>query len=175
MATKPNGAAEHADIDPAQPVTLPDDGEIIYRSDDAGIPTVEPAEVGSASYASTGEYRTGRRGRKPGSKNKPRTEKQAATDLSGLLLSTHMMLAAFMHVEELELDESEAKRLGDAVNKVQALYDMPIIDPKVMAWINLGLVGCGVYGPRYAAFRIRKRKEKTAKPQTIDAQPIKVM
>lgn len=183
MVTKPNGHAEGGNPDPETddgvPVTVSDDGEIIYRSDDAGIPTVNPSEVSGSSDAPR------RRGRQKGSKNRSggtganqynTYKKQAATDLSGILMSLHMMGAAFLKVPELELDQKEAERLSDAVNRVQAEYNIPILDPKTMAWINLAMVAGGVYGPRIVAHSLRtKREKREGKAQTIDAQPIKVM
>lgn len=37
------------------------------------------------------------------------------------------------------------------------------MDEKTLAWINLGIVACGVYGTRVMAFSVRRRSERTAR------------
>lgn len=181
MATKPNGAEHPADSHLNSesegndfPVISPASAD---DSDGSGIPTVDPSEVGSSSDA------TGKRGRGRPPKNKgggtganqyTKAKQQTAQDLTGILMGLHTMCSAFLKVEELELDQDEAKALSDAVNKVQAEYKMPILDPKTLAWINLGMVAGGVYGPRVAAYSLRKKKERKGKPTTIDAQDARI-
>lgn len=176
MAAKPNGHAEAG-----AGVTQSDDdypiisGPSDSADDGSGIPTVEPSEISGSSDAP----KRGR-GRPRGSTSTKYTSdtkqsKQTAQDLSGILMGIHSMAAAFLKVPELELDQVEAKALGDAVNKVQAEYKIPILDPKTMAWINLLMVTGGVYGPRLAAHSIRKKNERKGKGTTINAQPLKVM
>lgn len=69
------------------------------------------------------------------------------------------MVAAATGVEELNLDDSEAALLSDAVTEVSSHYNT-VIDPKVIAWV--GLIGvCGkIYAPRAMAFKMRKSAEK---------------
>jgi hypothetical protein len=75
-----------------------------------------------------------------------------------------MMLAHLTKVEELELDEKEAKRLAECVARVNALYDGFILSEKQLAWINLGVAGCAVYGPRVMAYKLRMAAEAKGKP-----------
>lgn len=184
MASKPNGHSEGGNSGPTNGAV--EDYPIIGATDSAddgsGIPTVEPSEInGSSDAPKRGRGRpkgsTGNKGGGTGANQYTKAKSQAATDLSGILMSLHLMGAAFLKVPELELDQDEAKRLSDAVNRVQSEYNMPILDPKTLAWINLAMVAGGVYGPRFAAHSIRKKKEKAQKNggQVIDAQPIKVM
>ncbi len=83
-----------------------------------------------------------------------------------------MMLAAITKVEELELDQNEAKRLAEAVTRVNKLYGGFVLSEKTMAWINLGMAGCTVYGPRMVAYSARNKKDKDKKhaPPTINGE-----
>jgi hypothetical protein len=138
---------------------------------ETGIPTVEPTDAEQPAEPSGKR----KRGRPTGAKSSytPRgtaaAEKEAANDLTSLLLSTHMMLAAITKVEELELDQNEAKRLGEAVARINKLYGGFVFSEKTMAWINLGMAGCSIYGPRAIAYSARMKKEREKKPVTIDA------
>jgi hypothetical protein len=178
--SKPNGAAHPADsgVNPDAEDQFPIiSGAGEPDSDGSGIPTVNPSEIGGSSDASGKRGRGRPRGSRTPSNTSSKSTKQTATDLSGILMSAHMMLASFLNVEELELDQKEAERLSEAVNKVQAEYDMPILSPAQLAWINLLMTTGGLYGPRWVAYSLRMKAErKKAKgPTTIDAQPIKVM
>lgn len=179
MATKPNGHAEGGNSNPQNDDSgedYPIIGATGSADDGTGIPTIEPSEVtGSSDAPKRGRGRP--RGSTSTKYTSPGKQKQAATDLTGILFSLHLMGSAFLGIEELELDQNESKRLSDAVNEVQAQYKMPILDPKTMAWINLAITGAGIYGPRVAAHSLRKKKEKQAQKrgQVIEAQPIKVM
>lgn len=75
------------------------------------------------------------------------------------MLSTHAMLSAALEVPELELEEKEAGAIAQSLVEVQRFYPVGI-DEKTLAWINLITVLGGVYGTRYAAVRVRKKREK---------------
>lgn len=84
------------------------------------------------------------------------------------------MAAAFLKVEELELSEPEAKQLGEAVARVNALYGNYMIPEKTAAWINLTMAAGSIYGPRMMAHKLRVKKEKASGkgPVTIDSQKV---
>jgi len=163
------------------------DNEIVYRSDDEpsgtqgenGIPVVEPETIRFEPDASE-QPRRGR-GRPRGSsgastKSSRADQKQATTDLTGILLSIHLMAASIVQVKELELDEKEAQRLSAAINRVNVLYGGFILPEKQLAWINLAVTMGHVYGPRAMAYKLRMKteaEEKKAKsgPGVITMQP----
>jgi hypothetical protein len=176
MASKPNGRIDEESQQPSGGAvrTEPED---VYRDDDSagdGIPIVDPP-TGEAAQREPEPSRR-RRGRPRGATSASSNAKQAkaATDLTAILMSAHMMLAHIAKVQELELDVKEAKALSEAVNRVQELYEMPILTEKQLAWINLGMVGLSTYGTRYVAFTMRKKKEKGTQPPTINADDFKV-
>ena len=70
------------------------------------------------------------------------------------------------------LAEEESKEMADAVTRVTQLYDIQIIPERQMAWINLGLVGLSIYGPRVMASRKTKSPKPTLQnPQVITMHP----
>lgn len=139
---------------PAAPVVRPDD---LASGDSSGN-----AVAGNSGSSGTGK----RRGRKPGSTNKSKTKGEnrlTASALEGIFFHAHLALAAITSTPELQLDRDEAKQLADAAAEVQSHYETRIIDPKTLAWINLGLTGAKLYGPRIVARGLRVKMEKQAK------------
>lgn len=93
---------------------------------------------------------------------------QATIDLNNILFSLHMMGAAVLKIPSLALTEEEAKRLATAITRVTELYEVPILDEKTRAWLNLSIVGFEVYGTRVvAAMAERKKKEPAPPPMVI--------
>jgi hypothetical protein len=82
-----------------------------------------------------------------------------------MLLNAHIMLAVLAKNPMLELTEGEANKLGQAVERVTELYEVPLLDERSRAWINLGLVGFEVYGTRIIA-TMAEKKPKTPAPVT---------
>jgi len=80
--------------------------------------------------------------------------------LTELLFSLHQMGAAFLSVAELELDKSEAEKLGNAIKDVGKFYAMQF-DPKKVAIANLMVIAGGIYGTRYVAYRTRRKMERS--------------
>ena len=72
------------------------------------------------------------------------------------------MLAGLTKAPELALDKDEAEKLAAALANVAAYYPM-VINPKYLAWIQLGTVCAGVYGTRAIAISIRLKKEREEK------------
>lgn len=74
-------------------------------------------------------------------------------------MSAHTMLAALTSVPELELDKSEAEKLGAGIVNVSRHYDIGATQ-KTIDWTNLIMVVGAVYGTRLAAVRMRKAAQK---------------
>lgn len=152
-------------------VIIAGDGSISEdRNEDDGnsIPVFEPTAFVIEPSESD---QPRRRGRKPGSKNASRTQpqKEVAQDLTGVLLSVHFMLSKLVKIDELQLDEEEAKKLGDAVARVNKEFGVQMMSPKMAAIVNLGIVGAGVYGPRVIAIthNAKVKKEKAASASKV--------
>lgn len=147
------------------PVTEPD-FPIIGKPDDdgeVGIPVVEPSTITYSASESDGSPR--RRGRPRGSKSPvaKQATKEVQQDLTGLLYSAHLMLAALTKVEELKLDKEEAKELGAAIARVNSEFGGVVVSPKTAACVNLAMVGGAVYGTRLIAYSNRMKQEAAAK------------
>lgn len=155
------------------------DGHAVLIDDDTGqvIPVVEPATIiGEPDQADNAPRK---RGRPRGSRNVTTTAKQTkqtSSDLTGLLMGLHMMGAELLKIQELNLDESEAKRIAEALARLQSLYDMPVLTEKQMAWSNLVMACFAVYGTRIAAYKLRIKNEaaaaKAAGPGAVAGQVI---
>lgn len=117
-----------------------------------------------------------RRGRPPGSTNRPRAYapdgtpqpvavKKVSPDLGDivetLLFSVHLMGANLLALPELELEKDEAKQMASAIREVQKHYPEVALSPKKMALMNLATVAGGIYITRGIA--IYKRAPKPAK------------
>lgn len=158
-----------------------DEPEIIYGGTsgiptDDGIPRIDPKTI---EYEPEPEHRrTGRRGGRPkGSRNSnTKARKENTNDLTGILYSLHMMGAALTGIEELNLDESEAKKLSDAIGKVNAYYGGMVLPENIMVWTQFVIAMGTVYGPRAVAYSMRLKREHAQGPQTVDNQaPVRVM
>jgi hypothetical protein len=147
---------------------------VVENESIGGIPIVDIAEsADSTEYAgSGGDTAKRKRGRPAGSgksAGRKGKEKAAPVSVKGIekvLYSLHAMAAAALKVEELELDQDEAKLLAEAVTEVASYYNTTV-DPKILAWA--GLIGvCGqLYGPRFAAYKMRKSFSDMPKKQAM--------
>lgn len=175
-----DSGASVADNKPADGNTQPE-GRVSESPSSAAIPTISPidlaagADSGSSADVSNGPTGGTRRGRKPGSRNRS-TETQTAEDLTddlkGLLYGGHCMLAALAKCPEFELEEEEAKRLADASMKVMKHYSYTV-NPKTLAWCQLGFAGLQIYGPRVAAIMNKKPGPKPIPaPAPAPAKPV---
>jgi hypothetical protein len=80
------------------------------------------------------------------------------------------MGAVLLRAPNFIITEDEAKLLAAAISRVSELYDVPLLDEKTRAWLNLGMAGVEVYGTRIAAVVLESKK----KPQIVrpfDKQP----
>lgn len=138
----------------------PDSGD-----DDNGTQFVDPAGTPTRD---SGEGTGKRRGRPRGSRNAKRTSPaQATKDISQLLFSLHLGMASFFKSEVIALTEEEAQNLGAAITRVTDLYDIRILPEKYMAWINLGIVGSGIYGPRLFVLSQQKKRAQQKPPIVV--------
>lgn len=145
--------------------------EVIRGSDDG--PSTErvfesPAEFGDTvkrtkSGSIDGRTLRGRR-RKSATGDSAGNETTQARVLLGslsfgdLLYGIHGFLAELTKTPELAVEKPEAEKLGSAMQDVAKCYGHAI-DPRVAAWIQLGMVASAVYGTRIAAIRMRKRAQ----------------
>ena len=135
--------------------------------DGEDFPVINPGDIIASGESDTGDYEPKRRGRPKGSRKAYTTitaKKEASLDLTQVLYSTHLMLSALIKIEELKIEKEEAKELSDAVVRVNDLYGGLVIPEKALAWINLGIVGVKVYGPRIAAHTIKTKNKKKSQP-----------
>lgn len=90
-----------------------------------------------------------------------------------LLYGIHGFLAQLTKTPELAIEKDESKKLGDALQGVAACYGH-VVDPRVAAWLQLGMVASAVYGTRVAAIRMRMKfeaREKRLKVTSISSAP----
>lgn len=78
----------------------------------------------------------------------------------------HSALAALTTIRELELEEEEARKLSNASKEVLRYYPIGMSD-KALAWVNLGVVACGIYGTRIMAYSVRRGTERRARIVTL--------
>lgn len=87
------------------------------------------------------------------------------------------MLARLTHVDEMKLDNDEAKMIAEAVANVQQYYHTSL-DPKYLAWAGLIGVCVTIYGPRAAMLVISKKKDKRVESEApsnvVQHRPIAV-
>jgi hypothetical protein len=77
------------------------------------------------------------------------------------------MGAAVVKAPEFALTEEESKQLAAAITRVTDLYDVPLLDEKSRAWLNLGIVGVQIYGTRGAAVILESKRKRAAKPSVV--------
>jgi hypothetical protein len=127
-----------------------------------------PADLGSdAPYGYTP---TGRRKRAPGGKRNTTREsgasregaKQATSDIAELLTLVHWGIATALKEESIELSPDEAEKLAKSITRLTELYgNIPGMDEKTRAWVNLGITTSTIYGTRIIAAKMRKPKRPT--------------
>ena len=122
---------------------------------------VDPA---TATATGTGDSGTGtgkRRGRKPGTKNKPRgtSATQATADLSGMLFTAHLFMAKMLKSEIMEITKEESEELSSAITRVTQLYDVALLSEKNWAFLNLAMVMGNIYGTRLMVISKQSKKK----------------
>jgi hypothetical protein len=96
---------------------------------------------------------------------------EATLDLTKILFTLHQMGAFWFEMPSLILEDEETKNLAEAITRVSQLYDVPMLDEKTRAWLNLGMVGANVYGTRVIAEILRRRRENTPAPPPMVLTP----
>jgi acyl-CoA hydrolase len=76
-----------------------------------------------------------------------------------------MMLAAMAKSSAWAITEEEAAKLSAGINKVTALYELPMMDERGRAWLGLAMVGVEVYGSRVATVVIEANKRAKQRGQ----------
>lgn len=152
-------------------LNLDADTRITGDNDNAAGGIVDPASLESGSGSGGGDVGNGKRkrGRPAGSKNggASKATSKGTDSLASLLYSVHLIGASFLKVPQLELSEDEAAKLGKAVSRVSELYDMPLMDEKTQAFVNLAMVGASIYGPRFMSYRLDAQTKARKKVQPI--------
>jgi len=145
------------------------DSDEVGRLETIGGP-VEPASLPQPGESASTRKPRKDAGVKRGPRKRSASETESAQDLTLILLSTHAMLAALTKVEEIEIGQDEAERLGAAIARVQALYTDKILPEKVLAWGQLIMVAGSIYGPRIVASRLKSKpiKPKGPGPTVLD-------
>jgi hypothetical protein len=143
------------------------DSEYVFNPADFGSDTNNDKPGDSAG---SGEYDQPKRKQRRGKQAK----KEATSNLTNILIQSHVMLAAFLDTEELLLNGEEANNLAKAIERVEALYEKSFISEEASAWIGLTIAAATIYGPRYMAVRARKQTEAKEKKsrEPIDVHPI---
>lgn len=95
---------------------------------------------------------------------KPRANKEAASDLNGLLWMIHAGLSELTGVEEFMLDPKESEELSKSIARVQAFYPTSILSPIAMAWTGLIVTAGKIYGTRVIAYTAKKKR----KPNVVE-------
>jgi hypothetical protein len=109
-------------------------------------------------------------GQKPSGSAAPAKAKPTPLDVDGFalqLVGVHLMAAALFKAPELAIGEKEAKQLAQALKNIAAQYSVTI-SPKAMAFTQLLAAGAMIYGPRFAAIGMRRKKEAHAKREAMD-------
>jgi len=165
-----------------KPVESRTEDTVIEPRKIAGFTLIQPGDEEIIDAGTDGSYTGGagsdpisepkRRGRKPGSTNKPReteTSSNLIANLESLLLSIHFMCANIVGVSELEIDPSEAKRLSDAIKNVSKHYAVTM-DPRKLAIVELCCAAGGIYGPRAIAIIKKPRATSQQGPKLVPKQ-----
>lgn len=131
----------------------------------------DPATVSSTGTGDSGDGTGKRRGRRPGSRNKPtgKDAEKSKDALAGIIAAVHEVGAKITKVPELELSKEECIQLADAMMNVARFYDIPVLAEKTVAWVSLGMVAFSIYAPRVTARSINTKKK------TVEAvRPIRI-
>lgn len=132
-----------------------------------------------------------KRGRPPGSKTgsggsgtstktateKPPTvtarvaERISSSVIEKLLLGIHTGIVAMTKNPSFAISPSDASELAKAVQDVNAFYDTAPLNPKTLAWVNLGTIGAAIYGPMIV-MSVQARKKVA--PQMAAPRPMPV-
>lgn len=156
------GDADTIELDGDNSESANDDSGAESDATGSGTEYTDPSSAGSNSSTSAGSGTGKRRGRKPGSRNKSAGGKASATqatnDISGILFTAHLFIAKAVKMDLLEITKEESEELGGAITRVTELYEIPLLSPKHMAFVNLAMVMGNVYGSRLIVASLQKKQ-----------------
>jgi hypothetical protein len=134
----------------------PDDGPAPATTAPADTRPLFSRAIDATEFAPARSDSPKRRGRKPGSINKPREpEIEAKTPIhidtiENLLFSIHLTLASMSGIDELAINKDEAQSFAIALAEVGKQYSV-VLYPKKLALINLAGIAGMIYVPRVVA------------------------
>ena len=133
-------------------------------TDDGNSQTSEQTGTGETASPGTGEETeagrdfTGegpkRRGRKPGQKNKEKTDTTSIKSLSSLLFVVHVSLANLVKSPSLMLNQEECDKLAEATANVSKHYNLSLTE-KQRDILAFAFCAGSIYAPRI----VQARKE----------------
>ena len=139
---------------------------------------LDPAALGGGSNSGddTAEPARKKRGRKPGSVNKPRSTTKAETasladTIKDALIGIHSSLYALTSVPEANIEEDEAARVAQKSAVLASYYWDTEVPAKYTAWFNFVFAVGSVYGTRFALYKARLAFEKEARKSNNTSQP----
>ena len=119
----------------------------VYTDQD-GYP-IEPTAIADSDTDQPRKRRTrSDAGQKRGTRQK-RVAFSSQGNLEKLMLSAHMMAAAFLKTPELRIDEQESAMLSKATLDVLKAYGIPELSDKQLAMSQMLMALGTVYGPRF--------------------------
>lgn len=121
---------------------------------------IDPVSLGESPESRTRKPRSDAGTKRIGRPRKGAAEKESAENLTGILLSIHVMGATLLHAPEWELSEDEAAKLAAAIARVNELYNGLVLPEKAAAWVQLVIVAGTIYGPRVMVSQMKPKAEK---------------
>lgn len=113
---------------------------------------LDSIDTGSGSNTGSRTYTGKRRGRKPGSTNRNGSGKRSSSGTSkttdsvaAMLFTVHSVAGAMLKMDAIKIPKSACEELAEAILQVSELYEIPLMDEKSMAWMNLAGVACKIY------------------------------
>lgn len=114
-----------------------------------------------------------KRQRKPRAKKAAKGSDLAVEAWTEKVVGLHMLAAKLAGTDILVIDNHQARALTEAVLDVVQHYDLHV-DPKLMAWINLGSIAAMIYTPKIMAITAqrveRKKRERAQRTAAAAAQ-----
>lgn len=90
-----------------------------------------------------------------------------------MFVGLHALLAERTETPELAMTEPEAKQFMVAAQNVMRHYSVETTQ-KTLDWIAFAGCAAGIYGPRFAAIQINKRK-KPGKIAAVETAPLHIV
>lgn len=150
-------------VEPNRTITEPklDDYEL-GSGEHADSPQFVDPGTGTNSDTGSGSSRRKRSdaGRPRGKRASRTTVTQTTSSIANSLFSVHFAMSNLLGSELLLLTKDESQVLAEAITNVSQYYDIPVMDEKMLAWINLASVAGIIYGPRFVAAKFRKQQKK---------------